>query len=263
MAVTKAEVATDEGPRLSNEQTSEVLGLMKSSKTVELKVTVPEGSYRATARSLGIDPLDAQLRQVTFFDTPDLTLNGCGVVVRARRSQGGADDTVVKLRPVVPTDMPAELRALPEFGIEVDALPGGYVCSASYKGELSKNHVRATTLGERPISKLFNRGQRDFYAAHAPAGLDLDQLAVLGPINVLKIKHVPKGFGRRIVVELWLYPDGSRILELSTKCAPNEAFQVAAESRAYLTDRGVDLGGEQSTKTATALNFFASELRTA
>jgi hypothetical protein len=78
---------------------------------------------------------------------------------------------------------------------------------------------------------------------------------------VFKIKHVPKGFGRRIVVELWLYPDGSRILELSTKCGPNEAFQVAAESRAYFTDRGVDLSGEQSTKTATALNFFAGELR--
>jgi hypothetical protein len=72
---------------------------------------------------------------------------------------------------------------------------------------------------------------------------------------------VPKGFGRRLVVELWLYPDGSRILELSTKCAPGDAFQVAAESRAYLTDRGVDLSGEQSTKTATALNFFAAEVQ--
>jgi hypothetical protein len=38
---------------------------------------------------------------------------------------------------------------------------------------------------------------------------------------------------------------------------------VAAESRAYFTDRGVDLSGEQSTKTATALNFFAGELRNA
>ena len=35
------------------------------------------------------------------------------------------------------------------------------------------------------------------------------------------------------------------ILELSTKCAPSEAFQVAAETRAFLTQRGVDLAGEQ------------------
>ena len=60
-----------------------------------------------------------------------------------------------------------------------------------------------------------------------------------------------------MVAELWLYPDGSRILELSTKCAPAEAFQVAAEARAFLADRGVDLAGEQQTKTRTALEFFA------
>jgi hypothetical protein len=42
-------------------------------------------------------------------------------------------------------------------------------------------------------------------------------------------------YGRKLVAELWLYPDGSRILELSTKCAPSKAFDVAAETRAYLT----------------------------
>ena len=82
-------------------------------------------------------------------------------------------------------------------------------------------------------------------------------------MNVLKLKFVPADFARRLVVELWLYPDGSRILELSTKCLPAETFQVAAETRAFLHDRGVDLTGEQQTKTATALNFFSEELRSA
>ena len=63
-----------------------------------------------------------------------------------------------------------------------------------------------------------------------------------------------------MVVELWLYPDGTRILELSTKCAPAEAFQVAAESRAFLTERGIELGGEQQTKTRKALEFFSKQL---
>jgi hypothetical protein len=57
---------------------------------------------------------------------------------------------------------------------------------------------------------------------------------------------------------MWLYPDGSRILELSTRCETNEAFQVAAELRAYLTARGVDLSGDQQTKTRKALAYFAS-----
>jgi len=63
-----------------------------------------------------------------------------------------------------------------------------------------------------------------------------------------------------MVAELWLYPNGTRILELSTKCAPGEAFQVAAETRAFLTSRGIDLDGEQQTKTKTALEFFSSAL---
>ena len=50
------------------------------------------------------------------------------------------------------------------------------------------------------------------------------------------------------------------ILELSTKCAPSEAFQVAAETRAFLTERGVDLTGEQETKTKKALEYFSERL---
>ena len=63
-----------------------------------------------------------------------------------------------------------------------------------------------------------------------------------------------------MVTELWLYPDGSRILELSTKCPPKEMFQVAAEARAYLTGIGIDLSGQQQTKTKSALEQFARHL---
>jgi hypothetical protein len=59
---------------------------------------------------------------------------------------------------------------------------------------------------------------------------------------------------------MWLYPDGSRILELSTKCEPAEAFDVAAETRAFLSSRGIDLAGKQQTKTRTALEYFVKEL---
>ena len=51
---------------------------------------------------------------------------------------------------------------------------------------------------------------------------------------MLKLRLDRRRLGRRLVAELWLYPDGSRILELSTKCRPSEPFQVAAETRAFL-----------------------------
>jgi hypothetical protein len=51
------------------------------------------------------------------------------------------------------------------------------------------------------------------------------------------------------------------ILELSTKCAPSETFQVAAETRAFLTQKDVNLTGEQETKTKKALQYFSKRLR--
>jgi hypothetical protein len=248
------------GAPLTDEQLADALALMAEADSVELKLTVPDSSRWATLTALDVDPLDVQMRQVFFFDTPDLALDRAGVVVRGRRVQGRGDDTVVKLRPVVPRDLPADVRKSRDFVVEVDAMPGGYVCSGSFKGALAEPRIRAAVAGERAVRTLFSKDQRRFYAAHAPDGLALDDLSVLGPITVMKLKLQPEELGRRLVTELWVYPDGSRILELSTKCRTAEPFQVAAETRAFLARRGIDTGGEQQTKTRTALEFFAREL---
>jgi hypothetical protein len=253
--------ATSRRPRrLSDADVERLLGLLKGADSVELKLTVPDSDLRSAVTALGMDPLQAQIRQVYFFDTPDLVLDKHGVVVRARRVQQRADDSVVKLRPVVPDELPPGLRASKNVVVEVDAMPGGYVCSASCKGAPGAGEVKAVAAGDRPIRKLFSKEQRAFYAAHAPEGVGLDDLSILGPINLLKLKFTAGDLGRKLVAELWLYPDGSRILELSTKSAPGEAFQVAAESRAFLAKQGVDLSGEQQTKTRTALTYFSRAL---
>jgi hypothetical protein len=246
---------------LSDQDLRRLLELINDSDSVELKLTVPESDLRSTVVTLGMDPLEAQIRQVFFFDTPELALDKHGVVMRARRIQGKAGDSVVKLRPVVPKELPNKLRKSADFGVEVDAMPGGFVCSGRLKVALDPTSVRSTVAGDRPLRKLFSKEQRRLFAEHAPQGVVLDDLATLGPIFVLKLRFNPEGFERRLVAEVWLYPDGSRLLELSTKCLPSQAFQVAAELRAYLSGRGVDLTGEQETKTRKALAYFAAELR--
>jgi hypothetical protein len=248
-------------PTLADEQVGELLDLIGDADSVELKLTVPESQHFSTARALGIDPLDAQIRQVFFFDTPKLELNKRGLVVRARRVQrksGG--DFIVKVRPVVPSDLPGKLRRSPTFNVEVDAMPGGFVCSGTLKRRVDNDEVVRVVSGERPVSAMSSKGQRALLSKHAGGGPKLDELSVLGPILVLKLKFGPEGFGRELVAELWNYPDNSRVLELSTKCAPSEAFQVAAEARAFLSRHGVDLSGEQETKTLKALKFFSSRL---
>jgi len=245
---------------LSPQDMKKILELSKGAKSIELKLSVPATGHRATIASVGLDPVEAQPRQVFFFDTADLALNRAGLIVRARRIQGGRADTVVKLRPVDPALIDAELKRSEAFKVELDVMPGGFVCSASYKGVCTGEEVLEVTTGVKSIRSLFSKEQRAFFDAHAPAGIDMNSLLVLGPTFLLKAKHQPKQFPRGITVEMWLYPDGSRILELSTKCLPSEAFQTGAEFKAYLADAGIEISAAQETKTKTALEFFKADL---
>jgi hypothetical protein len=50
-------------------------------------------------------------------------------------------------------------------------------------------------------------------------------------------------------------------MEVSTKCLPKEAFQVAADFKTYLASKGIALGADQSAKTKTSLEFFSTKLK--
>jgi hypothetical protein len=245
---------------LSPADTKKLLHLIKGSKSIELKSSVPMPEHRAALSSIGLDPVEAEPRQVYFFDTADQALNRAGLIVRARRRQGGRADTVIKLRPVNPATIDAELKQSDAFKVEVDAMPdGSFVCSASYKGEATGEEVREVADGTRPLRSLFSEEQLEFYDSHAPKGIDLGSLLVQGPIFLLRAKHKPKEYKRGITVEMWLWPDGKHILEISTKCLPAEAFQVGLEFRDFLRTHGIDLGVKQETKTKTAMQKFKAK----
>ena len=74
--------STERRPELSDEQFERLVALINDADSVELKLTVPR-RISSTVLALGMDPLEAQIRQVFFFDTPDLVLDRQGVVVRA------------------------------------------------------------------------------------------------------------------------------------------------------------------------------------
>ena len=73
---------------------------------------------------------------------------------------------------------------------------------------------------------------------------------------MLKLKLLPKTFGRRLVAEMWLYPDGTRIVELSTKCLPGEGLDVADQLLDFLASKDISTDSEQHTKTKTALDLL-------
>ena len=247
-------------PTYDADQLAGLLEILPDVDAVELKLSVPDTDHRPVLRSLGIDSLDAEIRQVAFVETPDLRLFGAGLVVRARRTQRKPADTTVKLRPMLPADVPAKLRELSGFKVEVDASPEGYTCSCSLTAETSDKRARALMAGERALADVLDDDQRGLLLSRLPEGVELSDLVVLGPLTLLKAKFAPTGYARRMVAELWFLPDGSRILELSTKCTPVEAFQVAAETKVFLAGHGLDLGAPQETKTRSALAALAAVL---
>jgi hypothetical protein len=89
-------------------------------------------------------------------------------------------------------ELEAQVRRQPDFGVEVDAMTTGFVCSGSFKG-IAQEAIRASR----------------------------------------------------------------------ERCAPSEAFQVAAETRAFLGERGIAPAENQQTKTRKALSFFSDQLKEA
>ena len=254
--------AVHDKTRVPRAKIAELLELTKRADSVEVKVVVPMSDHRATIRSIGVDPVEAEPRQVFFFDTPKLDLYKHGLIVRARRMHGGGGDSVVKLRPLNPEDAGEELRRSDHFKIEVDAVPGGFACSGSFKERCSAQQVLDAAGGDTRLSALLSKAQRRFFKAHAPKTLgkksEMNALLALGPLFVLKGKLKPKKLDRVLTVELWLFPDGTQNLEISTKSTPDEAFMAAAELRAFLVARKVKIVAGQDTKTATAMKFFAA-----
>ncbi|WP_141015338.1 adenylate cyclase [Nocardioides sambongensis] len=247
-------------PTYDAERLGELLGLLPDVDSVELKLTVPDADHRRVLDGLGIDALDAELRQVAFIDTPDLRLSGVGLVVRARRTQRKAGDVAVKLRPMLPADVPEDLRGIDGFKVEIDASPQGFTCSCSLTVAAHDHKVRALYGEQGRLAKLLSATQRKVLDDHLPAGVALADLRVLGPLTLLKAKFEPEGLARKMVAELWFLPDGSRILELSTKAPPRIAFQAAAETKVFLAGRGIDLAAPQDTKTRTAMRALAATL---
>ncbi len=237
-----------------------MLSILTDADSVELKMSVPDADRRSAIAALGFDPLVADVVQIWFFDTVDLDLNASGVIARVRRTKA-RDDSTVKLRPVIPNDLPGKLRARSGFGVEIDAMPGGFVCSGRLKEKLKPGTVRKAMLGGKPPTQAVQQAAARVLRAARPARPDSRRPGAARADHGAQAEVPPAGFDRAMVAELWMYPDGSRILELSTKCEPAEAFIVAAAGREFLLEHGIVMTGVQQTKTKTALEHFAHELR--
>ena len=233
-----------------------LLALTHQADQMELKLVVPVDAHAAACASLGADLSGASARRVYYLDTADLMLERHGVVARVRRFEKGSGDFVVKLRPITPDDLPARWRRSKRFLVEVDAMPGRYFCTGALKRRLDTVDVERALSDGPSLGALFSQEQLALLAAYVPAPFAIAELRVFGPVRVRRCRVRPRGLGGVLAVERWSYPDGSSILELSTRCPAEEAVPVAARVASLLRRYGIDVADCRQTKTRATLAYF-------
>ena len=247
------------GRPMNGKEVLHMLNWLTAVASVVLKMFVP-ADQRLAMNELHLDTIDGRLGETYFFDTPDLTLFRHGLVMRARRTRGADDETVVRLRPAVPTTLSRAVRGSRDFKVEMDVTPGAYMLSAALEARRPVGAVRRTLSNNRPLEQLFSRQQRAFFAEHAPAGVDWNALVPLGPALVVALKPVTGALSERSTVEQWYFPGEIPLIEVSTVVTPGDALGVVANDVKFLRRCWVTAPDVRERSMRRALELFASGL---
>jgi hypothetical protein len=225
---------------------------------IEIKITARAKDEDEVRESLESLDLEAQRREIWFYDTEGLDLFESGLVLRARKISDGADDSTVKLRPVDAATIDEAWKATDGFEIELDAVGDEAICSAKLSVDQDGGEIDEVAGGSRPIRALFSKDQERLIEGHWPAGIGWDHLTTFGPVVVRKWEFEPKGLDYEVTVEEWILPDESDLVELSVKAPPGDAAVASEAFLGFLRDRGFDTDGDQQTKTRSALRYFTT-----
>ncbi len=236
---------------------------------VEVKVIVAREHHERATSVLAGELSPVETRRVWFLDSPDLRLYRRGLVLRTRTihrpgTAGPHADVVVKLRSATAPDLSAEVYRWPGLSVDLDALPDTASWSAALKHVRDEDEVLTALEGTSHLRTLFTPEQSAFLRAglgsadFGPGDIDVDELMVLGPAVVTKMRAGRRcSSGAATTIECWHYPDGSQVVEISTASRPSQAVRVAAQTARMLTEHGIRRSRAQRTKTYTALAQFA------
>jgi hypothetical protein len=227
-------------------------------QAVEVKITARVEDEDLVLGLLKDRDEEPKERTVYFFDTPTLQLFDVGLVLRARKTKGDVDDSTVKIRPVDPKRIPIDWMKTEGFAVEMDRVGDTHIISAKLGAEQAEGEIDDAVEGKRPLRKLFSADQERLIAEFGPKEIGWGALTAMGPIAVQKWKIDARKLGHEIVVERWKLPDKSDLVELSIKVPPGEATEAEEAFMALLEAMGLEISGDQQTKTRGALTFFTT-----
>lgn len=225
---------------------------------VEVKVTLPKTQVAKAVSLFKLTDAKASKRAVWFYDTPGLDLFESGLILRARKLKNAADDSTVKLRPMLAADVDRSWFELDGFKCEEDRTGTKSVQSCSLSTVQDKGEIDDAAAGERTLDRLFTADQEDFLSDFASVDVDWSALEPLGPVDARVWKFSVRGLKWKLTAERWLLPGGGDLLELSTKVTGAQADAAQNELVAYLKSKGFDTSARQETKTRVALETFSA-----
>lgn len=223
---------------------------------VELKFTVADRSFETVRELLGLGA--ERVRNVYYLDTPDLTLRRHGVLARVRGGQQ-PNDSVIKLRPIDPDRVPAAMRRCEDFAVEVDVTPDSFICSGALKRRLSRSAVERAVRGRTRLRTLFSDDQIALLDSRLSGRVTIDDLDALGPVEVHRTRPRDGEPGCGLELQEWMYPDGSQLLEVSTRCEAANLLQTAVRAKKFLDRHDIRQSGPCPTKADTTLRFFTQQ----
>jgi hypothetical protein len=232
---------------------------------IEIKVTIGAEQVQAAKQALAVSDPDGRRRRIYFCEgaaatgSAALPLLDHGVILRLRDNQGSKDDSTAKLRPfdqvrLTPRWLQAGKQDSWEFKVEGDWVADRHVVAASLVAD--QDQVQDVARGRTLPSAVFSTEQEQFLEDCAAVRVNLNELRVLGPIEVIRWKDVPLG-DFKVVAEQWDVDNALRFLELSILVSPDQA--VAAQQRflQLIAIEGLQPDQTQETKTRIVLEHLA------
>jgi hypothetical protein len=195
-------------------------------------------------------------RDITFFDTPALTLQDKGLLIRSRRAEGPGSDFTVKLRPMTQDRVDASFQQAKGFKCNLDmpmATEGESQCSITEDADA--NAISASLSSSNKIKELFDDTTLR-YAEAAVGSLDPGSLRALGPIRSTVWDVQVDELGGTVSFERWDVP-GDPTLEASITVKSEVRDDTSRKLVAWLASHGQSPAAQQQEKTSAALAALA------
>ncbi|MBN9102431.1 hypothetical protein [Pseudonocardia sp. 73-21] len=219
--------------------------------SVELKTLLVPPAEAAAEALTGRCAPTWSVRRMYLLDTVDLDLVRAGVEIRLRRRARGRYDLAVSAR----RSGIARERIIPRnVRVELDIVPGALWQDIEDRCEVGSAAAAEVIAGSAASQELLSATQRSWACCGGNEAVDdaqLRELRVHGPLVVHRVKVNAQRLGlRRADLELYRYPSGRELLELSTRCWPQDVLQTATAFEQLLDERDVVVAPGHRTKAS-------------